>query len=62
MTHKKTILLFHKKYEYADGEIVEVKRHHKHLGGRELPCEFVNIERLIEQFGREVAHLRRKMT
>ena len=25
MTHKKAILLFHKKYEYADGEIVEVK-------------------------------------
>lgn len=25
MTHKKAIQLFHKKYEYADGEIVEVK-------------------------------------
>ena len=25
MTHRKAILLFHKKYEYSDGEIVEVK-------------------------------------
>lgn len=25
MTHSKAVLLFHKKYEYADGEIVEVK-------------------------------------
>lgn len=25
MTHNKAALLFHKKYEYADGEIVEVK-------------------------------------
>lgn len=25
MTHTKAVLLFHKKYEYADGEIVEIK-------------------------------------
>ena len=44
-------------YDNAEG-----KGHHKHLGGRESPSEFTNIERLIEQFGREVAHLRRRMT
>ena len=99
MTHKKAILLFHKKYEYADGEIVEVKAwavppspakpegikysfvyigkegtripgydnaegkgHHKHLGGRELPSEFLSIEWKIVQFTEEVIHLRRRMT
>ena len=98
MTHK-AVLLFHEKFEYADGDIVEVKawavapspakpegikyslvyigkdgtrilgydnaegkEHDKHLGGRESPSEFTNIERLIEQFGQEVAHLRRRMT
>ena len=48
MTHKKAILLFHKKFEYVDGEIVEVKGHHQHLGGKESPVEFTSIERLIE--------------
>ena len=44
-------------YDNAEG-----KGHHTHLGGRESPSEFTNIERLIEQFGQEVAHLRRGMT
>ena len=99
MTHKKAVLLFHKKFEYTDGEIVEVKAwsvapstakpegikysfvyigkdgtrilgydnaegkgHHKHLGGLELPSEFISIEGLVERFTQEVAHLRRRMT
>lgn len=44
-------------YDNAEG-----KGHHKHLGGRESPSEFTNIERLIERFGQEVAQLRRRMT
>lgn len=44
-------------YDNAEG-----KGHHKHLGGRELPCEFTTIERLVERFVQEVAHFRRKMT
>lgn len=62
MTHKKAILLFHKKFEYVDGEILEVKGHHKHLGGKESPFEFTSIARLIERFGQEVAHLRRRIS
>jgi hypothetical protein len=44
-------------YDNAEG-----KGHHKHLGGRESASEFTTIERLIERFGQEVAHLRRRMT
>lgn len=44
-------------YDNAEG-----KGHHKHLGGRELPCEFTSIEGLVERFDREVAHFRRRMT
>ncbi len=44
-------------YDNAEG-----KGHHKHLGGRESPTEFTDIERLIERFGQEVAQLRRRMT
>ncbi len=99
MTHRRAILLFHKKFEYADGDIVEAKAwavapspakpegikyslvyigkdgtrilgydnaegkgHHQHLGARESPSEFISLERLIERFTREVAHLRRRMT
>lgn len=99
MTHRKAVLLFHEKYEYSDGEIVETKvwavppspakpegikysfvyiakdgvrilgydnaegkGHHKHFGGRETPTEFMGIGLLIERFGQEVTHLRRRMT
>ncbi len=44
-------------YDNAEG-----KGHHKHLGGQESPSEFMGMERLIAQFGHEVAHLRRRMT
>lgn len=58
MTHRRAVLLFHKKFEYADGEIVEVKA----WAVTPPPFEVTSIEQLSERFTQEVAHLRRRMT
>lgn len=58
MTHKKAILL----YIGKDDDNGDGKGHHKHLGGKESPFEFTSIARLIERFGQEVAHLRRRIS
>ena len=30
------------------------KGHHKHVGGLQLPYEFAGVERLLEDFGRDI--------